>query len=144
MTATAFVSLITAAMSVITVAVSYLFTKKKERDADLRRYKYEQYKEFLVSLSGIVGSDSTPEGNRIFAKTCNNLHLIGSKGVLDALHAYQDVISPSSPNKSPAIEETRLSKLIWEIRQDVEIPGTPVAPDFNVHLWCSGTNPKKG
>jgi hypothetical protein len=62
------VSVIAAASGVVVAAVSFYLTKKKEREADWRKYKYEQYKEFMVSISGIVAGDSTPEGNRIFAR----------------------------------------------------------------------------
>jgi hypothetical protein len=117
--------------------------QKKEREADWRKYKYEQYKEFLVSVSGTVGTDSTPEGHRSFAKACNTLHLIGTRGVIEALHAYQDEIRVSNPNHSVAMHDALLSKLIWEIRKDVEIPGTPESAEFSVHLWCSGTNPRE-
>lgn len=143
MNAAVIVSVISAAASVIVAAVSFYLTKKKEREADWRKYKYEQYKEFMISISGIVGGDSTPEGNRLFAKACNTLHLIGSKGVLAALHAYQDEIRFSNPNHSAALEVELLSKLIWEIREDIKIPGTPEASEFSVHLWSSGTKPKE-
>lgn len=135
------VSMISAASAVILAAVTFYLTKRKEREADWRKYKFEQYKEFMISISGIVGGDSTPEGNRSFAKACNTLHLIGSKGVLGALHAYQNEIRPSNPDKSASKEEALLSNLVWEIRQDVGIPGTPEAPQFDVHLWYSGTTP---
>jgi hypothetical protein len=137
------VLVIAAASGVIVTAVSYYLTKKKEREADWRKYKYEQYKEFLVSVSGTVGTDSTPEGNRSFAKACNTLHLIGTKGVIAALHAYQDEIRVSNPNKSDAKHDALLSTLIWEIRKDLSIPGTPDASDFSVYLWCSGANETK-
>lgn len=137
------ISVIAAASGVIVAAASYLFTKWRERETDWRKWKYEQYKDFLVSMSGIVGTDSTPEGNRSFARTCNTLHLIGSSGVLAALHAYQDEIRDSNPNKSDAKHDALLSMLIWEIRNDLSIPGTPEASDFSVHLWCSGTNKTK-
>jgi hypothetical protein len=137
------VSIVAAASGVIVTAVSYYLTKKKDREADWRKYKYEQYKEFMVSISGIVAGDSTPEGNRVFAKACNTLHLIGSKGVLGALHAYQDEARYSNPNHSAAKETALLSNLVWEIRKDIEIPGTPQASEFSVHLWCSGTSPKE-
>ena len=137
------VSVISAAAGVMAAALSFYLTKKKEREADWRKYKYEQYKEFMVSISGIVAGDSTPEGNRIFAKACNTLHLIGSKGVLNALHAYQDEVASSNPKHSAARQATLLSKLVWEIRRDIEIPGTPQASEFSVNLWCSGTNPKE-
>ncbi len=138
-----FVEAIAGAVAVIAAALSYLFTKMKEREAGWRKWKYEQYKEFMLSISGIVAGDSTPEGNRVFAKACNTLHLIGSKGVLDALHAYQDEAKFSNPNHSAAKESALLSRLVWEVRKDVEIPGTPQASEFSVHLWCSGTNPEK-
>jgi hypothetical protein len=137
------VEAIAGAAAVIVAALSYLFTKMKEREADWRKWKYEQYKEFMVSISGIVAGDSTPESNRVFAKACNTLHLIGSKGVLDALHAYQDEARFSNPNHSAAKEAVLLSRLVWEVRKDVEIPGTPQASEFSVHLWCSGTNPEE-
>jgi hypothetical protein len=133
------VPIVAAASGVIVTAVSYYLTKKKESEADWRKYKYEQYKEFLTSMSGIVGTDSTPEGNRSFAKASNTLHLIGSKGVLVALHAYQDEIRDSNQNKSAEKHDALLSKTIWEIRMDVGIPGTPEANEFFVYLWCSGT-----
>ncbi len=136
------VSVISAAAGLIAAAVSFYLTKKKEREADWRKYNYEQYKEFMISISGIVGGDSTPEGNRVFAKACNNLHLIGSKGVIVALHAYQDQIRASNLNHLATIEEALLSKLVWEIRKDIQIPATPEATEFSVHLWCSGTDPK--
>ncbi|MGD0094983.1 MAG: hypothetical protein ABSB60_00715 [Terracidiphilus sp.] len=142
MDTTIVVSVIAAASGVIVAAVSFLLTKKREREADWRKYKYEQYKEFVVSISGIVAGDSTPEGNRAFARACNTLHLIGSKGVLVALHAYQDEVAPSNPSHSATKESAMLSKLVWEVRKDIEIPGTRQSSDFSVQLWCSGTNPK--
>lgn len=68
------VSVISAASSVIAAAVSFYLTKEKEREADWRKYKFEQYKEFLISLSGIVGQAETPEGPRNFAEACNTLY----------------------------------------------------------------------
>jgi hypothetical protein len=137
------VAVISTTAAVTVAALSFYFSKKKDREADWRKYKYEQYKEFLVSVSGTVGTDSTPEGNRSFAKACNTLHLIGTKGVLVALHAYQDEIRVSNPNHSVELHDALLSKLIWEIRKDLEIPGTPGKSDFSVHLWCSGANESK-
>jgi hypothetical protein len=137
------VAVISTAAGVTVAALSFYFSKKKDREADWRKYKYEQYKEFMVSISGIVAGDSTPDGNRVFAKACNTLHLIGSKGVLDALHAFQDEARSSNPNHSDEKETALLSKLVWEVRKDLEIPGTPQTSEFSVQLWCSGTNPKE-
>lgn len=50
------VSVIALASGVIVTSVSFYLTKKKEREADWRKYKFEQYKEFMVSMSGTLPS----------------------------------------------------------------------------------------
>jgi len=70
------VAIISAAAAIVVPAISCYLTKSKER----QRYKFELYKELVQSLSGIVGTDSSPEGSRRFASACNTRHLIGSKG----------------------------------------------------------------
>jgi hypothetical protein len=55
------VAAISAAAGVIVAAVSFYLTKKKEREADWRKYKYEQYKEFMISISGIVVGTRPPK-----------------------------------------------------------------------------------
>jgi hypothetical protein len=47
------IAVISAAAAVVVKAISYYFTKMKEREADWRKYNFELYKEFVVSLSGI-------------------------------------------------------------------------------------------
>jgi hypothetical protein len=69
-------------------------TKSKERQADWQRYKFDLYKELVQSLSGIVGADASPDGNRRLAASSNTVHLIASIGVLNALHEYQDETFP--------------------------------------------------
>jgi hypothetical protein len=130
------VSVIAAASGVIVAAVSYFLTKNRDREADWRKYKFEQYKEFMVSIGGSLGINSTPDGRRSFSSACNALHLIGSKGVLLALHSLLDATENS--NLSRVTHDALLSKLIWEIRQDVGIPGTSDASEFSARLWSPG------
>jgi hypothetical protein len=132
------VAVISTAAGVTVAALSYYFSKKKEREADWRKYKFEQYKEFMVSMSGNLARDSTPDSRRSFYMACNALHLIGSKGVLLSLHSFLAVAG--SPGLSEAAHDALLSKLIWEIRQDVGIPGNPDASEFSAKLWSSGQN----
>ena len=49
------VAIISAAAAIVVPAVSFYLTKQKERQADWQRYKFEIYKEFVQSFSGIVG-----------------------------------------------------------------------------------------
>jgi hypothetical protein len=137
-------AIIAAAAAIIVPAVSFYLTKSKKRQADWQRYKFELYKELVQSLSGIVGTDSTPEGNKRFAAACNTLHLIASKGVLDALHDFQDEIRVSNANHSDERHDLLLSRLEWEIREDLRIPHNPPLEKFDARLWCSGTSEKKG
>ena len=60
------VEAIAGAVAVIVAALSYLFTKIKEREADWRKWKYEQYKEFVAALSANVGPSPGPESQRSF------------------------------------------------------------------------------
>jgi hypothetical protein len=132
------VAIISAAAAIVVPAVSFYLTKRKERQADWQRYKFEIYKELVQSFSGIVGTDSTPEGNRRFAAACNTLHLIASQGVIAALHDFQDEIKVSNANKDGDRHDALLSRLEWEIREDLCIPRNPPMKEFKAVLWCSG------
>jgi hypothetical protein len=55
-----FVEAIAGMVAVVVAALSYLFIKMKERESDWRKWKYEQYKKFLIALSENVGPP-TPE-----------------------------------------------------------------------------------
>jgi hypothetical protein len=132
------VAVISAAAAVVVPAISFYLTKKREREADWQRYKFEQYQEFMMALSGIVGTDSTPDGNRRFTMATNTLQLLAAGPVITALHAFRDEIRQSNPNKSRERHDALLSRLIWEIREDLRIPGTPDADQFVAGLWCSG------
>ena len=92
-------AIITASSGLVLASASYWFTKRQEREADLRRQKLEHYKDFALSLSGIVFGDATPEGQRTFAKACNNLNLGAPQSVIDALQAFQQEIKVSNHKK---------------------------------------------
>jgi hypothetical protein len=132
------VAIISAAAAIVIPAISFYLTKRKERQADWQRYKFELYKDLVQSLSGIAGTDSTPEGNKRFAEACNTLHLIASKGVLNALHNFQDEIKISNTDRNGERHDALLSRLEWEIRKDLGIPHNPSLTQFNARLWCSG------
>ena len=141
MDAKVIVEALSAVVVIIAAALSYLFAKWKEREADWRKWKYEQYKDFILSLSGIVGSDRTEEGEIYFARACNTLHLIGATDVLRALHAFQNEIRSSNPRCNPDLADQLLTNLVWEIRRDLGISTSSDFNEFAVQLWCSGTKP---
>jgi len=132
------VAIISASAAVVVPALGFYFTKSKERQADWQRYKFELYKEFVESLSGIVGTDSSPNGQRRFAAACNTVHLIASKGVIDALHEFQDEIRISNTDRDDKRHDDLLTKLEWEIREDLNIRDNPSLDQFKARLWTSG------
>ena len=133
------VAVISAAAAVVVPGISFYLTKRKERQADWQRYKFELYRALVESLSGIVGTDSTPAGQQGFASASNALQLIASKGDLDALNAFQDEIAVSHANRDDERHDALLSQLYWEIRQDLNIPDNPPRSQFVARLWCSGS-----
>jgi hypothetical protein len=132
------VAIISAAAAILVSALSFYLTKSKEREADWQRYKFEMYKEFIESMSGNLGRDPTPEGSRRFAAACNTVHLIGSQGILVALHRFQDEIRVSNTNRDDRRHDQLLSALEWEIRNDLRIPHNPPLAEFRARLWSSG------
>jgi len=135
-------TLITAAAAILVAALSYLFAKWKEREADWRKWKYEHYNEFMLSLSGTVGNDSTPNNQQRYTAACNTLNLIGTKDVLSALRDFRQETGPSNHDKSPKKHDVLLAALVRAIRNDLGIK-TPKASDFSVCLWESGQKSQK-
>ena len=61
-------AIIAASGAILLAGASYWFTKKRERDAELRKEKLEHYKEFAASLSGVISGEFTAEGQRAFSR----------------------------------------------------------------------------
>jgi hypothetical protein len=135
-----FVALISATASIVVAAVTFFLTKRKEREAEWRKQKLEHYREFLDALSGTVGSDSTPEGQRRWARATNTIGLVASQEVLLSLRHFQDAIAISNPNPSLEAHDRALNQLMLAIRADLEITPKDNPETFSFRLWCSGIN----
>jgi hypothetical protein len=92
----------------------------------------------MESLSGITDSEKSDEGEIAFAKACNDLHLLSSKPVINALHEYQKEMSTKNINSTPESRKLTQENLIYEIRRDLKIKPTEKRTDFKLHLWTSG------
>jgi len=136
-------ALITASGAILLAGASYWFTKKREREAELRKEKLEHYKEFVASLSGIISAEGTPEGQRVFARASNKLNLVAPQVVLEALQMFQREIRVSNPDRSTEAHDKAMSKLFYEIRRDLDVsPGDDLAT-FQVGLWAAGVPPNE-
>ncbi len=134
------VAVISAAASLAVAAVTFFLTKRKEREAEWRKQKLEHYREFLDALSGVVGTDSTPDAQRRWARASNTIGLVASQRVLTALRHFQDSIAKSNPNPSIENHDQKLNQLMLAIRADLDISPADNPDDFSFRLWCSGVN----
>ena len=135
-----FVAVISAAASLAVAAITFFLTKRKEREAEWRKQKLEHYREFLDALSGTVGTDSTPEAQRRWARASNTIGLVASQRVLAALWQFQDSIARSNPNPSVENHDRKLNQLMLAIRADLGVSPADEPEHFAFRLWCSGTN----
>lgn len=131
-------AIISALAAIIASAGAIFLTKQKEREAEWRKTKLTYYQEFFAAASGIVGVTSPPDTKVRFATSVNNLHLIGSQGVIAALHAFCDEIAVSNPNRSSDRHDELWSRLVWQIRDDLGDPPTQNTQGFQARLWASG------
>jgi hypothetical protein len=138
MTGSIFSALIAALGAVVAAAMTYLFTKSKEREADWRKEKIAHYKAFIESLSGIVEGDVSDEGLLAFTKSVTNLLLVAPQSVLLALYNFRDEISQSNPNRSSEKHDKLLATLIAEIRKDLKVQPNDDLTTFQPRLYASG------
>lgn len=131
-------ALISAIALIVAATATIYLTKQKEREAEWRNTKLSYYKEFFAAASGIVGETSPPDTKVRFATAVNNLHLIGSNGVITALHAFCDEIAVSNKNRAKDRHDELWSRLVWEIRNDLDDPPTKTVDRFSARLWASG------
>jgi hypothetical protein len=124
--------------SVVVAASTYWLTKKRERDAELRREKLDHYKAFILSLSGIITNESSPAGQIAFAQACNNLLLFAPQPVIEALQKFQIEARISNPNPSKEKHDRLLSLLLIEIRNDLNVRPKDDPGSFKAWLWASG------
>ena len=134
-------ALIAASGAVVLAGASYWFTKKREREAELRKEKLEHYKDFVASLSGIISGEGTPEGQRAFARACNKLNLVAPQSVLSALQLFQQEIKVGNSSKSQGQHDKLMSALFLEIRKDLGVSPTDNENTFKAWLWASGAPP---
>lgn len=134
-------ALIAASGAIAVAGASYWFSKKRDREADLRREKLEHYKDFVASLSGVVSGESTADGQRAFSRACNKLNLVAPQAVLTALQRFHSEIKVSNGSKSRERHDKFMSALFLEIRKDLGVTPSDNDATFTVGLYASGHPP---
>lgn len=135
--------LIAAWGAVVLAGATYWLTKKREREAELRKEKLEHYKEFVLALSGIVSGEGTPDSQRSFARACNKLNLVAPQAVVKALQNFQQAIKTGNTDANRESHDKLLSSLLYEMRSDLQITPKDKDTSFVFGLWASGAPPEK-
>lgn len=111
-------SLVSGGVSLGVVALSDAFGRKRDREAEWRKVKLEQYREFTAALSGVVHRGADESSQRRYADAVNNMILIAPSQVLIALYAFQDEISFKNSRRDPDRYEALFSELARQMRLD--------------------------
>lgn len=136
-------ALIAASGAIVLAGTTYWFTKKREREAEIRKEKLEHYKDFVASLSGIISGEATNEGQRNFARACNKLNLVAPQAVVRALQNFQQEIKTSNQSRSTKRHDELMSKMFIEMRKDLGITPTDKDESFVFGLWSAGVPPNE-
>lgn len=120
--------------AVVAAGLTYLFTKKREHEAEWRKLKFAQYQEFLLALSGIVEGRETKEAHLRYVDASNSMNLSASIPVLRALRDYQ-VFNSTNSKPSDSIEEhDRLLGVLIRMMRDDMFAGGGKAGNFQFRL----------
>ena len=130
--------------SILGALLTYLFTKRREREAEWRKEKLAYYKAFIESLSGIVEGDSSPEGHKSFAKATNNLLLFAPQFVISALNEFRHEIRATNINRTQEEHDRLLAGLLLAIRRDIGVSPNDELSTFKPILWSSGVGDNAG
>jgi hypothetical protein len=122
MDGTVFTALVSGAVALATVTItqpiSYFFSKKRDHEADWRKMKLEQYKEYVAAFSGTVHHPYDSVVQRRYSDAVNSMGLVASPKVLDALYEFLDETSFRNDDRTPQKYDSLLSSLMRAMRED--------------------------
>ncbi len=133
-------ALITFLGGVVVASITFWLTKQKEREAEWRKEKLAYYKSLIESLSGIVDGDSSPDGQRSFAKATNNILLFAPQSVIGALNEFRQEIRVSNSKRTLEEHDRLLAILLLAIRRDIGVSPEDDPGTFKPMLWASGAS----
>jgi hypothetical protein len=119
MNVTLLATAISGAVSIAGVVVSYLLSKRKEREADWRKVKLELYKEYINPVAGILEGRMTPVSEMRYHDAFNTIGLVASPHVLATVQAYRAEISPTNTARTQASHDEKYTNMVNALRQDL-------------------------
>lgn len=129
------VAIISAAGSLIAVAITFILNKRAERRDALHLRILNHYKELLSAISDLAVDDiDKDEANKQFARAVNTIALVAPQYVIDALMEYHREIAPFNQNRTLANHDNKLRILVLAIRRNLGLPFKDNPDTFNFHL----------
>ncbi|MBI5429971.1 MAG: hypothetical protein HY938_05875 [Nitrosomonadales bacterium] len=127
------VALIAAFASILVASLTFYFTKKHEREADLRNEKLNHYKVLFSAMSDLVvaGANKNDAAMR-FSLAVNTIALAAPQNVINALMSFHNEASSSSRNIERHNE--LLKELLLAVRKDIGLAKGDDRDTFNFHL----------
>jgi hypothetical protein len=107
------------AAAIVVAVLTYVLTKRKEREADWRTVKLELYKEYINAVAGIPEGRMTPESEMRYHDACNTIGLVASPAVLAAVQAFQAEISPVNSARTEASHDEKYANVVNALREDL-------------------------
>jgi len=124
-------------ITALTAGSTYYLTRRRELESDWRKIRFELYREFTVSVAGIVDGRSTPDSEIRYHDAFNTLGLVASFNVLRTSQEFQLEISPSNASRTQASHDIKYTNMIKAFRQDLS-PGVAQGDDgLNFYLISS-------
>jgi len=113
-------SVIPVILAMLPILLTYLFTKNRERAAEIRNLKIKVYKEFADTITGVLGEGNSYESKLGFANACNNVNLFASKDVVLALNRLIKLVNKKEDGETMSHDEI-VTLLYSKIRKDIGI-----------------------
>lgn len=130
-------SLISAAALVLVAFLTFVLNSRSQDAAAWRKKKLQYYEAFFDALGQNVEGVDTEKSHRAFARETNNLLLIGSPLVLEALYEYRSHIRVGNPKRDDDTDKRLLAKLVLAIRKDIAMPHAKKMAEKHMQLWSS-------
>ncbi|VAW85893.1 hypothetical protein MNBD_GAMMA17-1425 [hydrothermal vent metagenome] len=115
---------------------TYYFSKKKDREAELRKEKLRCYKDFSSCLARTMEGESTSKDQIAYHHVATQLNLVASSSVICVLNEFMRVTAEPVKKRSKEHYIKVQSNLFRNIRLDLGLKDNGVDQDF--FLWSSG------
>jgi len=135
--------LVTVAVAVGGWFIGHVLTKSRDRQAEWRKEKLVQYKEYFAALAGVVGSHYNEESSKRYAIAYNTVGLFASQEVIECLHAYQEYTQLDASKVGLDEHDKRLTRLVLAIRRDLHLRPADRVDTFSFHLISARANQTK-